>query len=57
MAIVPGDIFIDHRACGGMRRDVVDQSFAHNPDTTSVAKRLAILGAGSHDAFSLFAVV
>ena len=57
MAIVPGDIFVDHRACGGMRRDVVDQAFAHDPDPTPVAKGLAVVGAGSHDAFSLFAVV
>ena len=57
MAIIPGDIFIDHRAGGGMGRDVVDQAFAHHPDTTPVAERLAVIGARSHHDRSLSPVV
>ena len=53
MAIVPGDIFIDHRARRGMGGDVVDQAFAHHPDATSVAQGLAVVGARSHDDLSL----
>ena len=49
MAIVPGDILVDHGARGGVGRDIVDQAFAHDPDSSSVAKSLAIFGAGSHD--------
>src|SRR5204863_7231652 len=50
MPVVPGDVFLDHRAGGRMRRDVLDLALAEHPDLAPVAQRLAIIGAGAHAA-------
>ena len=47
MPVVPGDIFIDHRARRRMRGDVIHGPFADNPHLAPVAQRLAIVGAGA----------
>jgi hypothetical protein len=57
MTVVPGDVLIDHRACGGMGRDVVGQALAHHPDPTPVAEGLAVVGTRSHHDYSLSPVV
>ena len=41
--IVPGDIFVDHRAGRGMGGHVVDHAFAHDPDPAPVAQRLPVI--------------
>ena len=46
--IVPGGIFVDDRAGGGVRGDVLDQAFTQHPDFASVMQGLAVVGTGPH---------
>ena len=51
VAIVPGDVFIDHGSCRRMRCDVLDLAFADHPHLASIAQRITVVGAGSHGVF------
>src|SRR5215469_15914182 len=48
VAVVPGDVLLDHHGGGGMRRDVVDRLAAHDDDFAAVAQRGAVIGAAPH---------
>jgi hypothetical protein len=48
VAVVPGDIFPDHRLCRRMRRHIRGEPFAQHPNLAAVAQRFAVFGAGSH---------
>ena len=48
VTVVPGDVFLDHRACRRMGGDILDAAFAEHPDFAAVAQRLAVIGAGAH---------
>jgi len=50
MPVVPERVFLDHRAGGGVRRDVLGPALAHHPDLAPVAQRLAIIGTRPHAA-------
>ena len=39
VAVVPGDVFLDHRARSGMRGDVIHAPFADHPDLAAVTQR------------------
>ena len=48
MEVVPGDIFVDHRAGRRMRRHIVDAALAHDPDPPPVAQRLPVFRPSPH---------
>jgi hypothetical protein len=57
MAVVPGDVLLDHRPCRGMGRHVIDAALAHHEDLPAVAQCDAVSGTGSHArAFGVMAV-
>src|SRR6202043_2791504 len=42
MEVVPGDVFVDHRAGRRISGHVFDETLAHDPDPPSVAQRLPV---------------
>src|SRR5271155_3496942 len=48
MEVVPGDIFVDHRARRRMRRYVLDETPAHDPAPTPAAQRLPVFRPSPH---------
>jgi len=56
MQVVPGDIFVDHRAGRRMRRHVLYQAFAHHPDSPPVAQRLPVFRPSPHAVLLPFAI-
>src|SRR5690242_16755947 len=56
MQVVPGVIFVDHRPGRRMRRHVLDQTLAHDPDPPSVAQRLSVFRPSPHAVLLLSAI-
>ncbi len=56
MEVVPGDIFVDHRAGRRMRRHILDETLAHDPDPPPVAQRLPIFRPCPHALLPLSAI-
>src|SRR5437660_2872139 len=46
--VVPGDVFLDHRAGRRVRRDIRDETLAQHPNLSPVAQCFAVFGAGAH---------
>jgi hypothetical protein len=49
MAVVPGDVLLDHGLCRGVSGHVVDASLVHYKDLAPISECFAIFGANSHD--------
>ncbi len=48
VAVVPGHVFLDHRAGCWVGRHVSDRPRTHQPNLTAVAQRLSVFGSGAH---------
>src|SRR5690349_15302209 len=56
MEVVPGDIFVDHRAGRRMRCHVLDETLAQDPDPPPVAQRLPVFRPCPHAMLLLSAI-